>query len=305
MPDAFRQISVADERSSIRENYGHADPLKRLLHEHLVFEFLDADRRFWQGPFTTGPRLLPHFVCACFEGPWRLRIGQEESRTMENGGCLVGAQAPHEIYASTGERFTSTWIHGRFLLFGTIELTAGRTLVAGSDGDLFGRLSKICLEMSRLMSISEVPPLAAAAQAQRLGYELLERLVEPLDLGANLAERLLSGQRLTPALDYIARHLAEPFRRDDLAEMVHLSATRFHTLFLSTVGTTPLAYANQQRMLAARTLLVSTDLPVSVIARQTCPFDIFHFSRVFSHAYGLCPREYRKRHQLQPYHTSF
>ena len=82
-----------------------------------------------------------------------------------------------------------------------------------------------------------------------------------------------------------------------LATRYGLSLTTLREQFKAATGTTMHDYVLQNRMVAARTLLHETDLPLKAIADQLGYNDVFYFSRQFRRFVGVTPGGYRQSRQ--------
>lgn len=82
---------------------------------------------------------------------------------------------------------------------------------------------------------------------------------------------------------------------NELADLAHLSPSRFSALFHQAVGTSPLNYLIQLRLTQAVHLLETTDLKIIGIAEE-CGFrNLSNFNRLFKQHIGLSPSELRER----------
>lgn len=95
------------------------------------------------------------------------------------------------------------------------------------------------------------------------------------------------------AIAYMNAHYAEDVPRDALAALVSLSPGYFTVAFKKHTGFSPIQYLNKIRLDRAKALLKSTHLPIREIAEQVGFPDSFYFTRLFSKATGLSPRDYR------------
>ncbi len=102
-----------------------------------------------------------------------------------------------------------------------------------------------------------------------------------------------AGQIYT-SLSYLHENLNKPITVAMLAEMEHLSVSRYRTLFISVTGVTPIAYITKLRISHACELLAQTSLPLSDIAAAVGYLDPQYFSRIFHAQVGMAPSEYRK-----------
>ena len=69
-------------------------------------------------------------------------------------------------------------------------------------------------------------------------------------------------------MDWAIEHLDEPLTVADLAEHAHLSPRQFSRRFREATGTTPHQWLLAQRILLARRLLETTDVPVERVAED-------------------------------------
>ncbi len=98
-----------------------------------------------------------------------------------------------------------------------------------------------------------VPPHRQGGQAQFVAAPL------PVDNGAD---------PLAAALDWAVERLDQPLTVTDLAEHAHLSPRQFGRRFRDATGTTPHQWLLAQRILLARRLLETTDLPVERVSDE-------------------------------------
>lgn len=93
---------------------------------------------------------------------------------------------------------------------------------------------------------------------------------------------------------YIKESYAEPITLSVLAEQFYASVYHLQRTFKRVKGVTPLTYLQQQRMEAAKRLLIETDKPVNVIGAEVGIANAAHFATVFQKKTGVTPSEYRQ-----------
>ncbi len=120
---------------------------------------------------------------------------------------------------------------------------------------------------------------------------LLEILLE---LGKLVGMPSASSQ-LGICLDYLNRHYHKPLNISFLADLCHLSVSRFMSLFKAEQGITPMQYLRRLRMEQAKELLLATDLLIGEIAYACGYEDPLYFCRVFGRSVGCTPTEYRRK----------
>lgn len=87
--------------------------------------------------------------------------------------------------------------------------------------------------------------------------------------------------------------IAHPWTLGELAELAHLSPSRFSALFAGIVGTSPMDYLIQLRLSRAVDLIETTELKMIDIAAE-CGFrNLSNFNRLFKGHVGKLPSELR------------
>ena len=94
---------------------------------------------------------------------------------------------------------------------------------------------------------------------------------------------------------YIEANLDATIRADELAELAHLSTSRFFCAFRETFGETPFAYVTRQRMRRAQHLMLRSTESLSQVALECGFCDQAHFTRVFRRVVGTTPRMWRRQ----------
>ncbi|MBT2229921.1 helix-turn-helix domain-containing protein [Nonomuraea sp. NEAU-A123] len=101
--------------------------------------------------------------------------------------------------------------------------------------------------------------------------------------------------RVHRALALIAAEPGAQHSVASLARAVALSPSRFAHLFTEETGHTPMRAVRRARIQHAARLLEVTDMDVGQVAAASGFVSPFHFSRAFSHEYGMPPRDFRSR----------
>lgn len=88
--------------------------------------------------------------------------------------------------------------------------------------------------------------------------------------------------------------LKNDFTANTVAQVMHLSRTQLDRRLKQLSGKTTTAYLLDKRMIYARELLLTTDMPIAEVA-TACGFDdTSYFTRVFRNHYNITPSELRK-----------
>lgn len=102
------------------------------------------------------------------------------------------------------------------------------------------------------------------------------------------------------AMDAVAKYVQERYADASLgqaAEIAHMSPNYFCKMFKEKTGVNYHAYVVRVRLAAARRLLENTNMKIDDIAEKVGYSEGKNFNRVFKKAFGLSPKEYKRRRQ--------
>ncbi len=96
------------------------------------------------------------------------------------------------------------------------------------------------------------------------------------------------------ATDYIMQNYKSAISIDELAQVSHLSPSRFFAVFKKEMGMSPIEYKNQISVRNAEKLLLTKDCSIEEISSALGFNSSDYFRRIFKAYTGKTPREYRK-----------
>jgi len=102
---------------------------------------------------------------------------------------------------------------------------------------------------------------------------------------------------IAPALDYIEDNYMQQFTIEYLADLCHWSPTHFRRVFHDIMGTSPLDYLNNTRIMKSCNLLRSTEESILDISEMVGFHSVSSYNRYFIKIMQMSPREYRKQMQ--------
>ncbi|MDD3115645.1 MAG: AraC family transcriptional regulator [Anaerovibrio sp.] len=160
-----------------------------------------------------------------------------------------------------------------------------------------GRSHDLLYHMDKLEAASREQGFANELYTETLFIEfiiLLNRSIidNELQHPANIA----CDPRIQKLLDYINTHLTEELTIDLLAQKAFTSKFYLMRKFKADTGCSIHQYINSKRLLAAKSLLAATRLPITELCYQCGFTDYSAFSREFKKNFHMTPKEYRDRH---------
>ena len=228
-------------------------------------------------------------VIVCVEGDGWCEVDGTRHRVRPGQVVALAPHTPHGYGASDADPWSVWWMHVLGSDVGALVAAAGAT------------------REQPVLDVPDLPRAVALLEEVVAGMER-DDLARTLQLGAGAAWNLLallsvspyqaSRERVDPtqvAISHIQRHYADKLTVPGLASLVGLSTSHFAALFRRSTGCGPREYQTRLRMLKARQLLDTTDLPVSTVARSVGYEDPFHFARQFRTSHGVTASEHRSR----------
>ena len=208
-------------------------------------------------------------------------------------GVLAEARSPWARVSSTETPCITLRFSRELLPLRTAEITeaCARSLEQAAPG-----MQMLSAYLDRLFEVADGLTAPQRLDAGRAAIDLLTmalRAATPsVPGGAGPDDVLLEMMRT-----HIRKHLADPdLRVEELARRHHVSARHAYTLF-ERIGTTPGAYLREQRLLAARTMLIDPKqdrLALSSIAAAVGFSGLNTFERAFRRQYGTTPAGWRR-----------
>lgn len=95
--------------------------------------------------------------------------------------------------------------------------------------------------------------------------------------------------------DYILRHLHDDIRMKTLSEITHRSANYISDLFQKELSVRPTVFIREKKLEYARTMLETTDIPVSAISDLLAFPSTSSFITYFKQKYKTTPLQYRSK----------
>jgi AraC family transcriptional activator FtrA len=103
-----------------------------------------------------------------------------------------------------------------------------------------------------------------------------------------------SGDLFADTMEWLRTHLAEPVTVADLAARSAMSPRTFARRFLTSTGTTPLAWLTRERLRFAQRLLETSDAPVDLVARESGFGSPDNLRKHFARTLRTTPQAYRR-----------
>ena len=148
------------------------------------------------------------------------------------------------------------------------------------------------LERPHLKNSSEFYRLSLAFRFLSLAMESWEKSED--------AARKKSNLTTEDYIHYAVRFMESNYsgiKVSDVADFIGINRTYLTTIFKSKMHMSPQEYLMQVRMEKSRELLIKTDVPIYVVAREVGYSDQLAFSKIFRKKYGLSSEQYRKKHR--------
>ncbi len=168
---------------------------------------------------------------------------------------------------------------------------------------LTGELRPICARWEKGLTQGDAPWLILA-HAHAVVYSAMAAALETSPEGRHCFDWAAGSGRFKPARDFIADHLAEPIRNEDLARLCGMSTSHFIRTFRDALGMTPAQYVMDRRIACSAEMLTCTERSIEDIAEALGFSDRFHFSKAFAQRLNATPAAYRRSLRSASVHGS-
>lgn len=130
----------------------------------------------------------------------------------------------------------------------------------------------------------------------RLANVMLEQVFRVLTeaRAPAIAPRHAHYARLNKVIRHINANLADALSIPKLAAIAEVSDAHFRRIFIDAVGQSPHRYIRNRRLARARSLLVTTNLPIAVIADECGFHGQSHLTKCFRSTHAVTPAVYRR-----------
>ncbi|MCT2537038.1 response regulator [Aquibacillus koreensis] len=133
---------------------------------------------------------------------------------------------------------------------------------------------------------------ALLEEQKRERSDIIEKVVDDKFLDINVEDRYTASIR--DALAYIDEHYYKDLTLKEVADHVHLNASYLSALFKEQIQVTFSEYLTRSRLLHAKNLLMTTDLPITDIAEKVGYKTSKYFIKIFKQNEDITPNSYRK-----------
>lgn len=157
-----------------------------------------------------------------------------------------------------------------------------------SDGfkEIFGKMVESLEQDGDRFLITE------RALASLLLIEMLNNMLPEYDGDTEITEKNLS--LIYECVDHINNNYASDISAEECANMLHISYSYFARLFRAVMGKTFKEYLVSIRLAKAKSILLSTNIPITDVALACGYTNLSYFIAEYKKAFGKTPKQVRK-----------
>lgn len=236
-------------------------------------------------------------ICVVLQGRKRVMIGRSVYDAGPSQGLIATADLPVTAYVTEARpekpHLALTLTLDRLCVAEVWSTMPKREISKGdASGLATGPLAQELIDpMTRLLSILDRPE-DAAVLAPMIEREIVYRLLQ--GVFGSIVSRLVNDPNLmqvSRATRWLRDNYHKPFRVDDLASFVGMSATSLHRHFKAITAMTPLEYRREIRLEEARRRILSGVARVSEIGIDVGYDSASQFSREYRRNFGRSPSQ--------------
>jgi len=206
---------------------------------------------------------------------------------------LAGGRIHHAIVVW----FTPQWLEK--VLAAMPELHPLSRFLAFQQGLCFRTQTVLAVKQRMLALPGAAPPQRLMALLQILLILSADTRAVELATGARAHHHVHTADpRILRVAGHLQAHFDQPVSLPALAQMAHLSTSALSRAFVRNLRMTVTQYVMRLRIGKACSLLILSDKPVAVIAREVGYANLSLFNRQFQQLKGMSPRGFRKMNRL-------
>ena len=239
------------------------------------------------GDYTVG-RVSPpnHTLFYSIHGQGKFRVPSGEMQLDEGQLIILPAGQSFEV-TIVSEQWDIIWVN----------------LADSERWKSFSKSEAVVLDNAKLEGLHHAMELLyierdvdSRGAAMQLVSRYLYRIIDaPLsDVHTHDEKERRQVSRLHSLFSAVEKQLQFNWDMESLSEKAHYSAPHLHRLCLQVFGRSPKQHVIHLRMTRAKSLLLSTQWPVSYIASYVGYANVFTFSKRFKKSTGLSPSAYRE-----------
>lgn len=182
-------------------------------------------------------------------------------------------------------------------------LRTGQVFTSPPKKSDFSDTMELLLDSKEDIAIDEVHQLYF--QTPVMSEDQIDGIIELLEIYAKQLSQLAQDLELTkdssePGIikktkEFILANLDQQLSLDMVSKEVHCNSFYLCKLFKKVTGLSFTEFINQQRLVAAKKLLLNQDMRISEVALEAGFQSITHFNRVFRRYLGCSPSQFRRK----------
>ncbi|MDQ0058976.1 AraC-like DNA-binding protein [Paenibacillus harenae] len=215
--------------------------------------------------------------------------GEEFVELRSGSGFLYGPGVPQRYYADIIEPWDIRWVHFTGRGLGSLLQGRGERDVWIFSWEDVQRLDQLWKE---LLDCSTPPFQEGSARLSAITYEMVALLVQHAEAMEGIPKPGMR-DRLTEVAEWIRSHCHEPLTLEQMASKANCSSSHFSRQFHRLMGKTPIEYLTECRILQSKTLLVSSNMTVKLIAEYSGFSNSTYFIQCFRKSEGMTPEQFR------------
>lgn len=148
---------------------------------------------------------------------------------------------------------------------------------------------------TEIIELAESHDNAQTLLLQSKVYELLNMIAEDAMVYRNIqkADSSIDPQIIQKAISFIDENYKNPISLQDIASSVNMSPSHFHKIFKISIKKTPREFLQEKRISIAKTLLLTKDIPLDIVAVESGFSSLAYFDYCFKNAVNMTPKQFR------------
>lgn len=148
---------------------------------------------------------------------------------------------------------------------------------------------------TEIIEIAESRDTTKTLLLQSKVYALLQIIAEDAVVYRNIltTDSSINPHIIQTAISFIEENYKDSITLQDVANSVNMSPSHLHRIFKISTKKTPHEFLRDKRISIAKTLLLTKDLPLDIVATEAGFSSLSYFDYSFKKAVGVSPKQFR------------
>ncbi|MBN2802174.1 MAG: helix-turn-helix domain-containing protein [Deltaproteobacteria bacterium] len=228
-----------------------------------------------------------------FDDFCQVEVDEKIMRSTPGTFSAFSPDVPHqELPLDIPTRYVAIMVSSSYF---NLQLKTYNKKISEQRGNVYESTERIHAALREFMAEYEEKSPGYEVLLQATGQKIVHLIIRQILAVEKMDEKVDFRMAANLAVEFMHKHLEDKITVVELARISRMSSSQFAKVFKEELGTAPIEYLQELRLIRSRRYLRDTNKNATEIALQ-CGFNSSsYFSRCYQNRFGVSPTEYRKK----------